>query len=169
MGRGAQIKLGRGTRICRHSMVVMLDRSRLEVGDDTIIGHYANVRSGSLVRIGSHVRLGQFVSIIGDNHRYDRTDIPIAQQGLIPADVVIGDDVWIGTQAVILPGVTIGSGAIVGAGSIVTRDVPAGAITAGNPARVLRNRGDPESGVGATNSASSLAPSGAPPLPPSGA
>lgn len=56
--------------------------------------------------------------------------------------VVIEDDVWIATDVVILPGVTIGRGAIIGAGSIVTKDVPAKSVVAGNPARLIRNLKD---------------------------
>jgi maltose O-acetyltransferase len=52
--------------------------------------------------------------------------------------VVIGDNVWIGNRAIILPGVTIGAGAVVGAGSVVTRDVPPFTVVAGNPAKVLK-------------------------------
>lgn len=52
--------------------------------------------------------------------------------------VTIGDDVWVGGNAIILPGVTIGNGAIIGAGSVVTKDVPELWIAAGNPARLLR-------------------------------
>jgi maltose O-acetyltransferase len=54
---------------------------------------------------------------------------------------VIGDDVWIGTRAILLPGVTVGRGAIVGAGAVVTADVPPRAIVGGNPARIIRYRG----------------------------
>jgi maltose O-acetyltransferase len=52
--------------------------------------------------------------------------------------VLIGDDVWIGTRALILPGVTIGSGAVVGAGSVVTGDIPERCLAVGNPARVIK-------------------------------
>jgi maltose O-acetyltransferase len=53
--------------------------------------------------------------------------------------VVIGDDVWVGGAAIILPGVTIGSRAVIGAGSVVTRDIPEGVFAAGNPCRVIRD------------------------------
>ena len=56
--------------------------------------------------------------------------------------VVIEDDVWIATDVVILPGVTISRGAIIGAGSVVTKDVPAKSVVAGNPARLIRNLKD---------------------------
>ena len=118
------------------------DGGSLEIGDDTIVGHYANIRVGSRIRIGSHVRLAQFVSLIGDNHRFDRLDVPIVEQGLVPAELIVGDDVWIGAGAIVLPGVTVGRGAVIGAGAVVTRDVPENTVVAGNPARILRRRGE---------------------------
>ena len=57
---------------------------------------------------------------------------------MLPAPIVIGDKVWIGANATVLPGVTIGKGAIVAAGAVVTRDVPPNTIVAGVPARVVR-------------------------------
>jgi virginiamycin A acetyltransferase len=63
-------------------------------------------------------------------------DVPLPPKG----DTVVGNDVWIGYEAVIMPGVTIGDGAVVGARSVVTRDIPAYHIVAGNPARVVRPR-----------------------------
>ncbi|WP_145274031.1 acyltransferase [Planctomycetes bacterium SV_7m_r] len=80
------------------------------------------------------------VFITDHQHRVDSM-IPIAEQGCEQRPVVIGDDVWIGTGAVILPGVTIGSGAVIGAGAIVNQDIPANQIWAGVPARMIRHRG----------------------------
>jgi len=59
-----------------------------------------------------------------------------------PSEVQIGNDVWIGHSAIILAGVTVGDGAVIGAGSVVTKDVQAYAIVAGNPARIIRYRFD---------------------------
>jgi maltose O-acetyltransferase len=85
--------------------------------------------------------MGPEVVIRTNNHRFDRTDIPMRIQGFSEEKpVFIGDDVWIGQRAIILPGVRVGDHAIVGAGAVVTKDVPKGAIVGGNPARVLRMR-----------------------------
>jgi maltose O-acetyltransferase len=65
----------------------------------------------------------------------------MSEQGMTEdMPVTIGDDVWIGARAILLPGITINSGSIVGAGAVVTKDVPPGSIVAGNPARVVRYR-----------------------------
>ncbi|MET0270541.1 MAG: CatB-related O-acetyltransferase [Sphingomonas sp.] len=101
--------------------------------------------------IGRYCSFGNSVRVVDSNHPIDGlTTHPLiyeARFGVIPADridaatLVIEDDVWVGHNSVILPGCKhIGRGAIVGAGSIVTRDVPAYTIVAGNPARTLRRR-----------------------------
>jgi len=83
------------------------------------------------------------VIILTVGHKYDRLDIPMLEQGHNePEPVTIGDDVWIGTRAIILPGISIGKGAIIGAASVVTKDVSEYAIVCGNPAKVIKSRKD---------------------------
>jgi maltose O-acetyltransferase len=88
------------------------------------------------IRIGDNVQLGPAVQILTAHHPVD----PIMRRDgrELASPVTIGDDVWIGGGAVICPGVTIGSGSTIGAGSVVTRDVPALVVAAGNPCRVIR-------------------------------
>jgi maltose O-acetyltransferase len=88
------------------------------------------------VRIGDGTQIGPAVQIYAADHPRDPE---VRRAGLENGrPVVIGKNVWIGGGAIILPGVTVGDDALIGAGSIVTRDVAAGAIVAGNPARVLK-------------------------------
>lgn len=79
--------------------------------------------------------------ILTRNHAFDRTDIPMGEQGVQQEKpVIIGNDVWLGQRVIILPGVHIGNGVIVGAGAVVTKDVPDYAVVAGNPARIIKYR-----------------------------
>jgi len=92
------------------------------------------------VTIGDNVFIGPNTTICTIIHDYDAEK---RNEGIMRAlPVVIEDDVWIATDVVILPGVTISRGAIIGAGSVVTKDVPAKSVVAGNPARVIRNLKD---------------------------
>ncbi len=87
--------------------------------------------------------MGPETIIYTANHDFADTKLPMIEQGhATQRRVVIGDDVWIGARVIILPGVTIGTGCVVGAGSVLTRDVPPGSVVAGNPARVVKRRGD---------------------------
>lgn len=113
----------------------------IEIGDYSGIG--INCRLHGPVKIGRNGMMGPEVVIISTSHRFDNLDVPMAKQGYgPPKQVVIGDDVWIGTRAIILSGVNVGNHSIIGAGSVVTKDVPDWAIAAGNPARVIRYRTD---------------------------
>ncbi len=87
--------------------------------------------------------MGPEIMIFAYNHRNDRLDIPITQQGYEERrPVKLCDDVWIGARSIILPGVTVGSHSIVGTGAVVTRDVPEYCVVAGNPAKVVKDRRD---------------------------
>lgn len=106
------------------------------IGDHTRIGLHNTVIGP--VTIGSHVNIAQGVTVTALNHNFDKSGIHIDQQGITTRPIVIGDDVWIGAGAVILPGVTIGSHCVVAAGAVVTTDVPDGTLVAGIPAKTVR-------------------------------
>jgi acetyltransferase-like isoleucine patch superfamily enzyme len=114
-------------------------RPRLVVGDRTYLGHRLIISCDDEVRIGAHVHVADDVHICAyDGHPIDpiarRTEpAPVDYSG--KSRIVIADDAWIGQGAMILKGVHVGKGAIVAAHAVVTKDVPAGAIVAGNPAR----------------------------------
>ena len=113
--------------------------SSVELGDYSGIGIRAQI-NGKVI-IGNDVMMGPDVCIYVRNHETARTDIPMDRQGFTPEKpVVIGDDVWIGARAIILPGVHVGTGAIIGAGAVVTKDVPQYAVVGGNPAHIIKMR-----------------------------
>lgn len=113
--------------------------SRLKVGDRSQLGQ--NSRLNGSISIGSDVLMGPDVVIMATSHNFDTVDIPINLQGDKPEkEVIIADDVWIGTRAIILPGVKIGKHSIIGAGAVVTKSFPENSIIGGNPAKLIRYR-----------------------------
>ena len=106
------------------------------IGDYTRIGIHCTVIGP--VCIGNHVNLAQGITVTALNHNFADTNRRIDEQGISTKPVVIGDDVWIGANAVILPGVTIGRHVVVAAGAVVTKDVPDSCVVAGVPAKVVK-------------------------------
>ena len=113
--------------------------SQISIGNNSMIGADAIIGSAAEVKIGSNVLMGPQVLIYTSNHGTSR-GMPMRLQPLHFAPVTIGDDVWIGARCILLPGVTVGDGAVIAAGAVVTKDIPAYAVVAGVPARVLRFR-----------------------------
>jgi len=112
----------------------------IRIAEDVYIGPYTYLGSLHTLAIGRGTLIGSHCYLITANHRFDDRELPIRSQGYQGGDILIGEDVWIGSQVVILPSVRIGSGSVVGAGAVVTKDIPAGEIWAGVPARKIRDR-----------------------------
>lgn len=130
----------------------------IAIGDDCFIGGSTFI-SHSSIRIGNHVTMAWGSTIYDhDSHSLDykdrRKDIEDEYDDIIngrnfidhkdwknvkTAPITIEDDAWVGMNCIILKGVTIGQGAVVGGGSVVTRDVPAWSVVAGNPARLVKS------------------------------
>ena len=109
---GKNIHVGKGVFI--NSGCCFQDQGGITLGDGCLIGHQ--------------------VVIATLNHDLD----PARRGGMYPAPVRLGKNVWVGAHATILPGVTVGDGAVIAAGAVVTKDVPAGVVAGGVPARVLK-------------------------------
>ncbi|HSH19699.1 MAG TPA: acyltransferase [Draconibacterium sp.] len=108
--------------------VIIGDRTRIGLGN-TVIGP---------VTIGNDIRLAQNVVLSGLNHNYTDINLPIHAQGVSTAPIIIEDETWIGSNAVIVAGVTVGKHCVVAAGSVVTKSVPPYSVVVGNPAKVLK-------------------------------
>jgi len=150
LGSHGRVELGSRVAIGAYTVIILEtgavyaedERALLSIGDGSYIGEGNNIRAEGGIKIGSNCLISQGVSLISRNHGI-ALGTPMIGQPLREdrVGIVIQDDVWIGTNAVILPGVTIETGAIVAAGSVVTTAVPAYTIVAGIPARVLKPRG----------------------------
>ena len=106
------------------------------IGDHTRIGLHNTIIGP--VSIGNHVNLAQGITVTALNHNFKDPGKRIDEQGVSTNPVTIGNDIWIGANAVILPGVTIGDHSVVAAGAVVTKDVPPHSLVAGVPAKVFK-------------------------------
>ena len=135
------IRFGRGTQVGAFCKLKASD-GPLEIGANVSIGanSFISASAGGVV-IGDYCMFGSGVAINGNSYRYDDLETPMCLQEKTSRGIRIGRDVWVGANATLVDGVEIGDGAIVGAGAVVTRDVPARAIVAGVPARLIKQRG----------------------------
>ena len=136
----ARIVLGDGVLLSRGTIIST--GGRVEIGPNSNLGVQTLIHSDQEVRLGRAVLLAARCYLMGvADYRYDRTDIPVVEQGKGErAPLVLEDHVWLGAGVFVRPGVTIGSNAIVAVNSVVTRDVPPFWVVAGTPARRLRQR-----------------------------
>jgi len=112
---------------------------RATIGNYCFINSNCNFNCEGGLKIGDNVIFGQEVMIQTSKHNFNGKFIPYDEHQILKP-VIIENNVWIGSRAIILPGVRIGEGAIVGAGSIVTKDINSLAIVVGNPAKQINER-----------------------------
>ena len=121
--------------------------AHIEIGEFSYVNVNCIFLDSARITIGDRVLIGPGVQLITASHPVDASErtIDYTADPVFPfrvrsyaKPIAIGDDVWIGAGAILLPGVTIGPGTTIGAGSVVTRSVPANVVAAGNPARIIR-------------------------------
>lgn len=134
---GRFVWLGHGSKIRCHE-------GRVEIGAKTVLGQECTISAYKHVRIGEQCVIADRAMFIDFDHGVVEVERPIRQQGIYTREVEVGSNVWIGYGACILRGVRVGDNSIVGTNSVVTKDVPANAVVAGIPARVIRMREAPK-------------------------
>jgi acetyltransferase-like isoleucine patch superfamily enzyme len=142
IGRGGTIRFGRfvwvgdGTKLRCHE-------GEIEIGAKTVLGQEVTVSAYQRVRIGEQCIVADRAMFIDFDHGMVEVERPIRLQGIYKRDTVVGSNVWVGYGACVLRGVRIGDNAVIGTGAVITKDVPANAVVAGVPARVIRMREAP--------------------------
>lgn len=127
-----------GDNICIEKKANFGWGNKISIGNNSGIGINAKIRGP--LSIGDNVMMGPDVIILTSNHIINSINLPMNQQGCVEKKVIIGNDVWIGARAIILPGCTIGNGVVIGAGAVVTKDIPDYCIVGGVPAKILKKR-----------------------------
>jgi acetyltransferase-like isoleucine patch superfamily enzyme len=143
VGKDAQIALGRWSWV-GHGTKIRCHEGEVEIGAKTVMGQECTISAFQRVKIGRECVIADRVMFIDFDHGVVEVERPIRLQGIYKRDVNVGNNVWIGYGACILRGVTVGDNAIIGTNAVVTKDVPANAVVAGLPARVIRMRPKPQ-------------------------
>jgi acetyltransferase-like isoleucine patch superfamily enzyme len=132
-------KIGPSVLIEPGCWITLPETAQLEVGEGTFINLGCMLAASDRITIGKHCMFANYCFVTDADHRFDDPDLPITWQGFTSkGPVTIGDNCWFGTNCVVTSGVTIGERTVVGANSVVTRDLPAGVIAAGAPAKVIK-------------------------------
>ncbi len=140
---GGEVVLDEGVHLWRQTTIQTGCGGRVRIGKRTHVQAHCQFSAYvSAIEVGEHCQIAPFCCFFPYDHGV-RPGIPIHRQPLeSKGPILIGHDVWLGTGVIVLSNVRIGDGAVIAAGSVVTKDVPAGAIAAGVPARVIRMRGE---------------------------
>jgi acetyltransferase-like isoleucine patch superfamily enzyme len=151
LGRRLELEIGRKGRLRFGRFAWIGDGSKIrchegavEIGAKTVMGQECTISAYQRVRIGEQCVIADRAMFIDFDHGVVEVERPIRLQGIYKRDVEVGSNVWIGYGACILRGVRVGDNAIVGTNAVVTKDVPANAVVAGIPARIIRMREAPE-------------------------
>lgn len=155
LGKRENINIGSHS-VVQGELLIFAHGGKISVGEWSYIGEGSRIWSAKSINIGNRVLISHNVNIFDslthptsakERHKQFRSIVESGHPCEINLDekeIVLGNDVWVGAGAYIMKGITIGEGAIVGAGSVVTKDVPAWTIVAGNPAKVIRELGEDE-------------------------
>ncbi|MDQ3571790.1 MAG: acyltransferase [Actinomycetota bacterium] len=134
-----RLGVGEGTLLEPGCWITMSPQARIGIGKGCFLNRGVMLAANELIEIGDHVMFANGCFVGDSDHRYDNPDVPITQQGFVSRGPVrIGSNCWFGIGVVVTGGVAIGDRAVIGANSVVTRDIPAGVIAAGAPAKVIR-------------------------------
>jgi len=132
---GARVFISRNT-------ILSCKNGDIAIDDEANIGFNAEIFSASRVRVGKKVLMAAYTYLVGGDHLYDRTDVPVLDQGRTAQGIDVDDHAWLGAHVVVTDGSRVGRDAIVGAGAVVVGEIPDFAIATGIPAKVVRDRRD---------------------------
>ncbi len=148
--RTDKISIGKGTSFEKHCIVMVWPEqykcAQLNIGENCTFGEYNHISAAYEINIGDGVLTGRWVTIIDNSHGQttyeDLSKRPTQRPIYSKGRVYIGNNVWIGDKCTILPNVTIGDSVVIAANSVVTKDIPAYSVAAGNPAKIIKTLSD---------------------------
>ncbi|HEY3959805.1 MAG TPA: acyltransferase [Solirubrobacteraceae bacterium] len=144
IGRDATLRIGRWAWL-GHGTKIRVHEGEVCIGAKTVMGQECTISAFQHVSIGRECIVADRVMLIDFDHGAVEVERPVRLQGIYKRDVRVGHNVWMGYGACVLRGVSIGDNSIVGTSAVITKDIPANAVVAGSPARVIRMREAPRS------------------------
>lgn len=133
------LRIGNDSHIYRNS-IIKCQGGKIEIGSNCSVQSFCFLGGLGNIEIGNGVRIAPGAKVYSYEHGYIDIAIPMYKQRIVPKKVVIEDDVWIGSNAVITGGLRVGKGSIVGAGSVVTHSVEPFSVVGGVPAKLIKKR-----------------------------
>jgi acetyltransferase-like isoleucine patch superfamily enzyme len=134
-----RLEIGSDTLLEPGCWLTLSPKGRITIGTGCFLNRNTMLAAVELIEIGDHVMFANNCFVGDADHRYDDPEKPVTWQGFEPQGPVrIGSNCWFGVGCVVTGGVEIGERSVIGANSVVTRDLPAGVIAAGAPAKVIR-------------------------------
>jgi acetyltransferase-like isoleucine patch superfamily enzyme len=143
IGKNATLHLGRWSWI-GHGCKIRVHEGEASIGAKSVLGQECTISAFQHVSIGRECIIADRVMLIDFDHGVVEVERPIRDQGIYKRDVRVGHNVWIGYGVAILRGVTVGDNSVLGTSTVVSKDVPANAVAAGVPVRVIRMRKTPQ-------------------------
>ena len=143
IGKQATLRIGRWSWI-GHGSKIRIHEGEVRIGAKTVMGQECTISAYQHVHIGRECIIADRVMLIDFDHGVVEVERPIRLQGIYKRDVNVGHNVWMGYGACVLRGVTIGDNSVLGTYAVATKDVPANAVAAGVPAKVIRRRETPK-------------------------
>lgn len=134
-----RLAIGKDTLLEPGCWLTLGPEARITIGEGCFLNRETMLAAVESIEIGDHVMFANHCFVGDSDHRYDDPDVPITWQGFTPRGPVrIGSNCWFGVNCVVTGGVEIGERTVIGSNSVVTKDLPAGVIAAGAPAKVIR-------------------------------
>jgi maltose O-acetyltransferase len=135
---GGEIVFGKNVVIKENTTLYAKKNAKITFGDNTSTGHHTEISANISVEIGSEVIMGAYTYITDSNHDYRNSNLPIRKQGMLAESTVVGNNVWIGRNTMLLKGSKIGKNSVVAGGSVVTKKYNGNIILAGIPAKIIK-------------------------------
>lgn len=139
LNKNGKIRLGTGNNF--EKGYELESSGQMTMGDFNNFNRRVKIVCRGSIQIGNNCMIADSVHFYDHDHKSDDLHRLMNVQGFVTKPIKVGNNVWIGAKATILKGVTVGDGAIIGANAVVTKDVPANGIAVGNPAKVVKMRG----------------------------